>query len=185
MENKKNYTPIIITFGIIVFVLLVGAYYIGKSSNNQTQNNQIPAETSVQTPATQPDQTETQAPAQSSQSQCDTDAKAYMAKQWKLNDYEGYKTLSLTYDSHYNKSNNACYVLVKYNFEFTGLSTGVSYTLANVSTKNIYGFATTVGNYQSDKFPDGTSNLLACDVEGAQCFSADGFLTLTKPYMGE
>lgn len=46
MEKEKNYIPIVITFGIIVFVVLVGLYYIGKSSNNspleniQTQDSQ-------------------------------------------------------------------------------------------------------------------------------------------------
>jgi len=40
--------------------VLVGGYYIGKGSNNQTQNNQIPPETSAQTPATQSPKTETQ-----------------------------------------------------------------------------------------------------------------------------
>ena len=48
MEKEKNYTPMIIAFGIIIFVVLVGVYYIGKSSNDQPQISQNSVDTSVQ-----------------------------------------------------------------------------------------------------------------------------------------
>jgi hypothetical protein len=41
MENKKNYTPIIITLGIIIFVILVGVYYIGKGINSPVASSDV------------------------------------------------------------------------------------------------------------------------------------------------
>ncbi len=188
MEEEKNYIPIVIVFGIIIFVVLVGVYYLGKSSNSsplensQTQDNQTIVDTSAQTPIT------------TLSSKCDTDAKNYFDDyKNKQKDTNSMKIESISYENHYDQNNSSCYVLTKQyvNANIPGITDSsyemVYYSLVDVSKKDPKGDYQWLGQYTQNIAPNNQviNGIQDCNVGGNQCSSLKLFLSLVNPYLGK
>jgi len=169
MFNETRKILIVIT----VLSIIVGAYYLGTTSKKQiipkiTQNVDLG-------------------------SNCDTDSKNYFNNMWekRVKDSETYKTINLSYQNNYDKTNNSCYVLVNYNFKTIysfGLSyLSINYRIVDIYKKDQYGYPMTFGVFhQNVSYSDGRKDqLLNCNAFGNECDTVDRFISYVKPYLGQ
>ncbi|MEI7620622.1 MAG: hypothetical protein WCJ57_03590 [Candidatus Falkowbacteria bacterium] len=126
---------------------------------------------------------------------CDVDSKNYFDKEWKAKilNTDILKTINLSYENHYDKTNNSCYILISYNFNTSGVKynlpsyLSVTFMMADIYRKTPDGYPMALGNFNKNvSFSDGSPDrLVDCNAFGASCSSAEGFLSLVNPYMGK
>lgn len=119
---------------------------------------------------------------QSKDSQCDTDARMYFQSGWG-SVKSSLNTHTLSYIYHYDKTSDACYMLVNYNFGSNPVLE--TYTFVDMNKKvQFLGTPQKLGSFMEDLFPNGNFDLEECYVMGKECASGDQFLANVYQYFG-
>jgi hypothetical protein len=114
------------------------------------------------------------------QARCSKDAKTWFSENWEASREPGTKLLDFT--NHYNKKQNACFILVEYHYdEHLGASWMNDMTLWNVYENSKFGGFTE--NHIVTFKTDPREEVLACEVYGTKCKTADEFNNLVRPYL--
>jgi hypothetical protein len=127
---------------------------------------------------------------------CDADAKNYFDSKWqsKTVDTDVYKTINLSYQNHYDKTNNSCYILISYNFKTYRQAAGAgpdymstTFTFLDIYRKDQNENPLGVGGFNENiSHSDGSANqLVQCNAFGQNCSSIEEFLSIVNPYIGK
>lgn len=101
-------------------------------------------------------------------------------------------TIFLDFANHYNEKRNKCFILVEHHFNSTsvlGIKEGTSWTNDETLT-DVYEnekYAEFMENHITRWKPAITNDeeVIACEVQGQKCKTADEFNNLTGPYMND
>jgi hypothetical protein len=107
------------------------------------------------------------------QTKCYAEARTFFEQRYKRDR----STIFLNYMNHFNRVENACYVLVEWRGDNPPLGWTGSTTLWNAQKNS------RVGGIFDNHLPDGKERVSKCSVNGVPCQTFDEFNKLVQPFM--
>ena len=111
----------------------------------------------------------------SDQAKCYAEARTFFEEKYKRDR----STIFLNYMNHFNRAENACYVLVEWRGDNAPLGWTGSTTLWNTQKNS------RVGGIFDNHLPDGKDKVSKCSVNGISCQTYDEFNKLVQPFMND
>jgi hypothetical protein len=168
--NHKNYLLLSLVSGMVFW--LMACDIPGRVSALEKQNSELRAEIQKLKSTSDYDM----------QEKCNRDAKEWLNTNWQ----NSKDTVFMTYNSHYNRASNSCFIVVEHHVKSPFGDNG---SWSNVIEMWDVLENTKYASIQEDHLvhmkPSYSvgDTVVECEVRGKECKTLDEFNTITRPYM--